>query len=56
LASPPPAATITINHLAKPELWTPQEAAEPALYAHKVTMDRAYGGQGLGADWLRVDV
>jgi ribosomal protein S18 acetylase RimI-like enzyme len=41
------------------------------LYAHKVTVDRAYGGQGLGAelldwagtravdegaDWLRVDV
>src|SRR5215207_4523082 len=43
----------------------------PPLYAHKVTVDRAYGGQGLGtdlldwagtnaadegADWLRVDV
>jgi hypothetical protein len=66
-----PAATITINRFAKPELWTPQEAAEPALYAHKVTVDRAYGGQGLGAelldwagtkaadegaDWLWVDV
>jgi hypothetical protein len=66
-----PAATITINRFAKPELWTPEEAAEPALYAHKVTVDRAYGGQGLGAelldwagtraadegaDWLRVDV
>ena len=66
-----PAATITINRWAKPELWTPKEAAEPALYAHKVTVDRAHGGQGLGAelldwagtraadedaDWLRVDV
>jgi GNAT superfamily N-acetyltransferase len=66
-----PAATITINRWAKPELWTPEEAAEPAPYAHKVTVDRAYGGQGLGAelldwagskaadegdDWLRVDV
>jgi ribosomal protein S18 acetylase RimI-like enzyme len=66
-----PAATITINRFAKPELWTEQERAEPALYAHKVTVDRAYGGQGLGAelldwagtraadegaDWLRVDV
>jgi GNAT superfamily N-acetyltransferase len=66
-----PTATITINHHAKPELWTEQERAEPALYAHKVTVDRAYGGQGLGAelldwagtraadegaDWLRVDV
>jgi ribosomal protein S18 acetylase RimI-like enzyme len=66
-----PTATITINRFAKPELWTEEEAAEPALYAHKVTVDRAYGGQGLGAElldwagtraaeedavWLRVDV
>ena len=66
-----PAATITINRWAKPELWTEQEAGEPALYAHKVTVDRTYAGQGLGAelldwagtraadegdDWLRVDV
>jgi GNAT superfamily N-acetyltransferase len=66
-----PTATITINRWAKPELWTEEEAAEPALYAHKVTVDRAYGGQGLGAElldwagtraaeedavWLRVDV
>ena len=28
-----PAATITINRFAKPELWTEQEQAEPALYA-----------------------
>jgi GNAT superfamily N-acetyltransferase len=47
-----PAATITINHWAKPELWTEQKQAEPALYAHKVTVDRAYGGQGLGAELL----
>jgi GNAT superfamily N-acetyltransferase len=66
-----PTATITINRWAKPELWTPEEAAEPALYAHKVTVDRAHAGQGLGAElldwagtraanedavWLRVDV
>ena len=66
-----PAATITVNQWAKPELWTPEEAAEPALYAHKVTVARAYAGQGLGAElldwagtraadngaiWLRVDV
>jgi GNAT superfamily N-acetyltransferase len=59
------------SRYAKPELWTEEERAEPALYAHKVTVDRAYGGQGLGAelldwagtkaadegaDWLRVDV
>jgi len=66
-----PVATITINRWAKPELWTPEEAAEAALYAHKVTVDRDHAGQGLGAelldwagtraadegaDWLRVDV
>jgi ribosomal protein S18 acetylase RimI-like enzyme len=65
------AATITINRWAKPGLCTEQERAEPALYAHKVTVDRAYSGEGLGAelldwagtkaadegtDWLRVDV
>ena len=47
-----PAATITVNRWAKPELWTEQERAEPALYAHKATVDRAYGGQGLGAELL----
>jgi GNAT superfamily N-acetyltransferase len=47
-----PAATITSNRLAKPELWTEEERAEPALYAHRVTVDRAYGGQGLGAELL----
>jgi GNAT superfamily N-acetyltransferase len=47
-----PAATITINRWAKPELWTEQERAEPALYAHKVTVDRAHAGQGLGAELL----
>jgi GNAT superfamily N-acetyltransferase len=47
-----PAATITINRFAKAELWTEQERAEPALYAYKVTVDRAYGGQGLGAELL----
>jgi GNAT superfamily N-acetyltransferase len=66
-----PAATITVNRWARPELWTPEEAAEPALYAHKVTVARAYAGQGLGAElldwagtraansgasWLRIDV
>jgi ribosomal protein S18 acetylase RimI-like enzyme len=66
-----PTATITVNRWAKPELWTEEERAEPALYAYKVTVGRAYGGQGLGAElldwagtraadegdkWLRVDV
>jgi GNAT superfamily N-acetyltransferase len=65
-----PAATITLNRWAKPELWTPEERAEPALYAHKATVARVYAGEGLGAElldwagtraanegarWLRVD-
>jgi GNAT superfamily N-acetyltransferase len=66
-----PAATITVDRWANPDLWTPEEAAEPALYAHKLTVARAHAGQGLGAElldwagsraagagdrWLRVDV
>jgi GNAT superfamily N-acetyltransferase len=66
-----PAATITVDRWANPDLWTPEEAAEPALYAHKLTVARDYAGQGLGpelldwagtraagagARWLRVDV
>jgi hypothetical protein len=42
-----PAATITINRSAKPELGSEQERAELTLYSHMVTVDRAYGGQGL---------
>jgi GNAT superfamily N-acetyltransferase len=66
-----PAATITVDRWANPDLWTSEEAAEPALYAHKLTVARAYAGQGLGGElldwagtraalagarWLRVDV
>jgi ribosomal protein S18 acetylase RimI-like enzyme len=66
-----PAATITVDRWANPDLWTPEEAAEPALYAHKLTVARAYAGRRLGAElldwagaraaaagdrWLRVDV
>jgi GNAT superfamily N-acetyltransferase len=66
-----PAATITVDGWANPDLWAPEEAAEPALYAHKLTVARAYAGCRLGvelldwagnraaingAQWLRVDV
>jgi GNAT superfamily N-acetyltransferase len=66
-----PAATVTVDGWANPDLWTPAEAAEPALYAHKLTVARAYAGRGLGAElldwagtraaekgaiWLRLDV
>jgi GNAT superfamily N-acetyltransferase len=47
-----PAATITVDRWVNPDLWTPEEAAEPALYAHKLTIARAYAGQGLGAELL----
>lgn len=65
------AATITVDHWANPDLWTEVERAEPALYAHKLTVARAYAGRALGtelldwagtraanagATWLRVDV
>lgn len=48
------AATITLDRDADPRLWTPQEQAEPALYVHKLTVDRRFAGTGLGArmlDW-----
>jgi hypothetical protein len=33
-----PAATITVDRWANPDLWTSEEAAGPALYAHKLTV------------------
>ncbi|GAB2616342.1 hypothetical protein GCM10027168_56040 [Streptomyces capparidis] len=67
------AATVTLDHNIDPELWdlwTPEERAEPALYVHKLTVDRRYAGHDLGgrildwagdraarqgAKWLRLD-
>jgi GNAT superfamily N-acetyltransferase len=46
------AVTITLNRWAKPEPWTPAERAEPALYAHKATVARAYAGERLGGELL----
>ncbi len=48
------AATITLDRDADPRLWTPQEISEPAMYVHKLAVDRAYAGTGLGGvllDW-----
>ena len=65
------AATITVDCWANPDLWTGAERAEPALYAHKLTVARTYAGRALaaelldwacsraadsGAIWLRADV
>ncbi|CAM5374951.1 N-acetyltransferase domain-containing protein OS=Streptomyces fumanus OX=67302 GN=GCM10018772_70330 PE=4 SV=1 [Streptomyces fumanus] len=64
------AATITLDRDADTRLWTSEEIAEPALYVHKLAVDRAYAGMGLGsalldwageeavqqgAKWLRLD-
>jgi GNAT superfamily N-acetyltransferase len=67
------AATVTLDGQIDPalwDLWTPEEKAEPALYVHKLTVDRRYAGQDLGgrildwagdlaarrgARWLRLD-
>ncbi|MFD9453430.1 GNAT family N-acetyltransferase [Streptomyces sp. NPDC059985] len=48
------AATITLDRDADPSLWTPTEVAQGALYVHKLAVDRAYAGTGLGTrllDW-----
>ncbi|MFJ6011001.1 GNAT family N-acetyltransferase [Streptomyces sp. NPDC092952] len=66
-------ATVTLDQNIDPEiwdLWTTEERAEPALYVHKLAVDRHYSGRGLGgqlldwagdraarhgARWLRLD-
>lgn len=65
------AGTIAVDEFSDPHLWTPDEQAEPAHYAHRLIIPRAYAGQGLGAKvldwgsdraarcgkrWVRVDV
>ena len=64
------AATVTLDREADDLLWMPPERLEPALYVHKLTIDRAHAGAGLGtrildwagdraarsgARWLRLD-
>jgi GNAT superfamily N-acetyltransferase len=64
------AATITLDRDVDDRIWTPQEAQEPAMYVHKLSVDRAYAGTDLGrellnwsdsqaadsgAHWLRLD-
>lgn len=51
------AATVTLDHVIDPELWdlwSPEERVEPALYVHKLAVDRRYAGNDLGGrilDW-----
>jgi GNAT superfamily N-acetyltransferase len=47
-------ATARVTGVADaPQLWTPAERGELALYVSKLAIDRAYAGQGLGAMVLR---
>ncbi|MGA5578428.1 GNAT family N-acetyltransferase [Streptomyces koyangensis] len=63
-------ATLTLDRDADQRLWTPKEIAEPAMYVHKLAVDRSRAGAGLGgvlldwagqqatgrgARWLRLD-
>jgi GNAT superfamily N-acetyltransferase len=47
-----PAATITVDRWANPDLWTEHEAAESAFYIHRLIVDHAYSGHGLGAELI----
>lgn len=47
-----PAATITLDEETDDLLWLPEELQEPALFVHKLTVDRQYAGQGLGTELL----
>ncbi|WP_330335783.1 GNAT family N-acetyltransferase (plasmid) [Streptomyces sp. NBC_00536] len=64
------AATITLDRDADESLWTPDEVTQGAFYVHKLAVDRAHAGTGLGtrlldwagdeaarqgARWLRLD-
>lgn len=45
-------ATVTLDSAAQPAIWTPQEAADPARYVHRLTVRRHAAGQGLGGELL----
>ncbi|MFD3503912.1 GNAT family N-acetyltransferase [Streptomyces sp. NPDC058642] len=49
-----PIATITVDDRADADFWSPEEAAEPALYVHRMAVRRDVSGQELGSamlDW-----
>lgn len=63
-------ASWLLDTWANPDLWTPAEQAEPAMYLHRLIVDRAHAGRGHGvhiinwcarhaaehgATWLRID-
>lgn len=45
-------ATLTLDTWANPDLWTPDEAAEPARYVHRLIVRRQATTTGLGAELL----
>lgn len=62
-------ATVALDALADPRLWTAQERQEPALYLHRLIVRRAWTGLGRvilnwacdktarqGKAWVRIDV
>lgn len=49
-----PVATITVDTFADPDFWSEAEAAEPALYVHRMAVRRDVSGCELGSamlDW-----
>ncbi|MFG2480991.1 GNAT family N-acetyltransferase [Streptomyces fagopyri] len=46
------AATITLDEDSDDLLWLPRELQEPALFVHKLTVDRRYTGLNLGTELL----
>ncbi|MFC8273818.1 GNAT family N-acetyltransferase [Streptomyces sp. NPDC057271] len=47
-----PVATITLDEHADPDFWTAAEAAEPALYVHRMVVRRDVAGVNLGSSML----
>jgi ribosomal protein S18 acetylase RimI-like enzyme len=44
-------ATITMHRDGNSKLWKRKERRQPALYAHRLVVNRAYAGRGIG-EWL----
>ncbi|WP_192810077.1 GNAT family N-acetyltransferase [Actinomadura rudentiformis] len=47
-----PVASVTINPFGN-DLWTEDEQRTEAVYIHRLVIDRAYAGTGLGAELIR---
>ena len=47
-----PVATLTLDEWANPDLWTNEEAGEPAHYAHRMIVRREAAGADLGGELL----